>query len=126
MVVPYREEMAKRHLKVTGDLGRVVFVVRISVCYLSKHRPAKTSSRSTISETPSRSRQASGTPMSSTTWLAGTTLRSKRYPRRMAPVCPANRWIRNFSLEDVHIEGAERIAEAVAKYDVDRFIHVSS
>lgn len=33
---------------------------------------------------------------------------------------------RNFSLEDVHIEGTERIAEAVAKYDVDRFIHVSS
>jgi len=26
----------------------------------------------------------------------------------------------------VHIEGAERIAEAVAKYDVDRFVHVSS
>lgn len=37
----------------------------------------------------------------------------------------ANRF-RNFDLEDVHIEGAERIAEAVAKYDVDRFIHVSS
>ena len=33
---------------------------------------------------------------------------------------------RNFTLEDVHVEGAERIAEAVAKYDVDRFIHVSS
>lgn len=33
---------------------------------------------------------------------------------------------RNYSLEDVHIQGAERIAEAVAKYDVDRFIHVSS
>jgi NADH dehydrogenase (ubiquinone) 1 alpha subcomplex subunit 9 len=33
---------------------------------------------------------------------------------------------RNFSLEDVHVEGVERIAEAVAKYDVDRFIHVSS
>lgn len=28
VVVPFREEMAKRHLKVTGDLGRVVFVVR--------------------------------------------------------------------------------------------------
>ena len=27
MVIPYREEMAKRHLKVTGDLGKVVFVV---------------------------------------------------------------------------------------------------
>jgi NADH dehydrogenase (ubiquinone) 1 alpha subcomplex subunit 9 len=24
------------------------------------------------------------------------------------------------------VEGTERIAEAVAKYDVDRFIHVSS
>lgn len=33
---------------------------------------------------------------------------------------------RNFSLEDVHVEGTERIAEAVAKYDVDRYIHVSS
>ena len=30
------------------------------------------------------------------------------------------------SLEDVNVEGAERIAEAVAKYDIDRFIHVSS
>ena len=34
--------------------------------------------------------------------------------------------VRNFSLEDVHVEGTERIAEAVAKYDVDRFVHVSS
>jgi NADH dehydrogenase (ubiquinone) 1 alpha subcomplex subunit 9 len=33
---------------------------------------------------------------------------------------------RNFSLEDVHVEGAARISEAVAKYDVDRFVHVSS
>ncbi len=33
---------------------------------------------------------------------------------------------RNFSYADVHVDGAERIAEAVAKYDVDRFIHVSS
>lgn len=29
-------------------------------------------------------------------------------------------------MEDVHVEGAERIADAVAKYDVDRFVHVSS
>ena len=28
VVVPYREEMTKRHLKLTGDLGRVVFMVR--------------------------------------------------------------------------------------------------
>ena len=33
---------------------------------------------------------------------------------------------RNYSLEDVHVEGTERIVEAVAKYDVDRYIHVSS
>jgi NADH dehydrogenase (ubiquinone) 1 alpha subcomplex subunit 9 len=33
---------------------------------------------------------------------------------------------KNFTYEDVHVDGAERIAEAVAKYDVDRFIHVSS
>lgn len=29
MVVPFREEMAKRDLKVTGDLGRVVFIVSL-------------------------------------------------------------------------------------------------
>ena len=29
VIVPFREEMAKRHLKVTGDLGRVVFMVEI-------------------------------------------------------------------------------------------------
>lgn len=33
---------------------------------------------------------------------------------------------RNFTLEDVHVEGTERITEAAAKYDVDRYIHVSS
>lgn len=27
VIVPFREEMAKRHLKVTGDLGRVQFLV---------------------------------------------------------------------------------------------------
>jgi NADH dehydrogenase (ubiquinone) 1 alpha subcomplex subunit 9 len=33
---------------------------------------------------------------------------------------------KNFDLEDVNVWGAARIAEAVAKYDVDRFVHVSS
>jgi NADH dehydrogenase (ubiquinone) 1 alpha subcomplex subunit 9 len=33
---------------------------------------------------------------------------------------------RNFDLEDVHVEGVERIVEAVAKYDIDRFVHISS
>jgi NADH dehydrogenase (ubiquinone) 1 alpha subcomplex subunit 9 len=34
VVVPYREEMAKRHLKLTGDLGRVVFMVRSILFWL--------------------------------------------------------------------------------------------
>ena len=29
-------------------------------------------------------------------------------------------------MEDVHVAGTERIVEAVAKYDIDRFVHVSS
>ena len=33
---------------------------------------------------------------------------------------------RNFTYTDVHVDGTERIVEAVAKYDIDRFIHVSS
>jgi len=33
-VVPFREEMAKRFLKVTGDLGRVVFMVRMKQKHL--------------------------------------------------------------------------------------------
>lgn len=33
---------------------------------------------------------------------------------------------KNFDFEDVHVEGTHRIASAVAKYDVDRFVHVSS
>lgn len=38
----------------------------------------------------------------------------------------ANIVARNFTLEDVHVESTERIVEAAAKYDVDRYIHVSS
>ncbi|KAK4240747.1 NAD(P)-binding protein [Achaetomium macrosporum] len=89
VVVPYREEMAKRHLKVTGDLGRVVFL---------EYDLRNTQS---IEESVRHSDVVYN--------LVG-----RNYPTK------------NFSLADVHIEGTERIAEAVAKYDVDRFIHVSS
>ncbi|KAH8887063.1 NAD(P)-binding protein [Thozetella sp. PMI_491] len=89
VIVPYREEMAKRHLKVTGDLGRVVFIE------YDLHN--------------TESIEASVRHSDVVYNLAG-----RNYPTK------------NFSLEDVHVEGAERIAEAVAKYDVDRFIHVSS
>lgn len=61
--------------------------------------------------------------MLSTTWLGATTRQSEL--SRMYEECLADR-SRNFTLEDVHVEGTERIVEAVAKYDVDRYIHVSS
>ncbi|KAK0713798.1 hypothetical protein B0T26DRAFT_718406 [Lasiosphaeria miniovina] len=89
VIVPFREEMAKRHLKVTGDLGRVVFI---------EYDLHNTQS---IEESVRHSDVVYN--------LVG-----RNYPTK------------NFSLEDVHVEGSERIAEAVAKYDVDRFIHVSS
>ncbi|KAI0443073.1 putative N6-adenine methyltransferase-domain-containing protein [Xylaria telfairii] len=89
VIIPYREEMAKRHLKVTGDLGRVVFVE------YDLHN--------------TESIEASVRHSDVVYNLIG-----RNYPTK------------NFSLEDVHVEGTERIAEAVAKYDVDRYIHVSS
>jgi NADH dehydrogenase (ubiquinone) 1 alpha subcomplex subunit 9 len=89
VVVPFREEMAKRHLKVTGDLGRVVFM------------EFDLRNTASIEESVRHSDIVYN-------------LIGRDYPTK------------NFDLEDVHIEGAERIAEAVAKYDVDRFVHVSS
>ncbi|EFW99709.1 NADH-ubiquinone oxidoreductase [Grosmannia clavigera kw1407] len=89
VVVPFREEMTKRHLKVSGDLGRVIFM---------EYDLRNTAS---IEESVRHSDVVYN--------LVG-----RNYPTK------------NFTLEDVHVEGAERIAEAVAKYDVDRFIHVSS
>ena len=63
--------------------------------------------------------------MSCTTWSAGTILLSTR--QDVTTDCiRTDSGSRNFSLEDVHVEGTERIVEAVAKYDVDRYIHVSS
>ncbi|OBT90831.1 NADH-ubiquinone oxidoreductase 40 kDa subunit, mitochondrial [Pseudogymnoascus sp. 03VT05] len=89
VIIPYREEMAKRHLKVTGDLGRVIFM---------EYDLRNTES---LEESVRHSDIVYN--------LVG-----RSYPTK------------NFDLEDVHVEGAERIADAVAKYDVDRFVHVSS
>lgn len=89
VVVPFREEMGKRHLKVSGDLGRVVF---------TEYDLRNTDS---IEESVRHSDMVFN-------------LTGRDYPTK------------NFDLEDVHVEGTHRIASAVAKYDVDRFIHVSS
>ncbi|KAK8221985.1 Protein-lysine N-methyltransferase efm5 [Zalaria obscura] len=89
VVVPFREEMAKRHLKVSGDLGRVVFL---------EYDLRNTAS---IEE-------------------------SVRHSDIVYNLVGRDYSTKNFDLEDVHVEGAHRIASAVAKYDVDRFVHVSS
>lgn len=89
MVIPYREDMAKRHLKVSGDLGRVTFI-----------------------EFDLRNTQSIEESVRHSDMVFN--LIGRKYPTK------------NFSLFDVNVEGVERIAEAVAKYDVDRFIHMSS
>ncbi|KAI1646904.1 NAD(P)-binding protein [Daldinia loculata] len=89
VVIPFREEMARRHLKVTGDLGRVVFIEYD--LYNTESIEASVRHSDIVYN------------------LVG-----RNYPTK------------NYSLEDVHVEGTERIAEAVAKYDVDRYVHVSS
>lgn len=89
VVIPYREDMAKRHLKVSGDLGRVTFI-----------------------EFDLRNTQSIEESVRHSDMVFN--LIGRKYPTK------------NFSLFDVNVEGVERIAEAVAKYDVDRFIHMSS
>lgn len=87
--MPFREEMAKRHLKVAGDLGRVIFI------------EMDLRNTASIEESVRHSDIVYN-------------LIGRDYPTK------------NFDLSDVHVEGTERIAEAVAKYDIDRFVQVSS
>lgn len=89
VVIPYREEMAKRHLKVTGDLGRVNFI-----------------------EFDVRNTQSIEESVRHSDMVFN--LIGRNYPTK------------NFSIWQANVESVERIAEAVAKYDVDRFIHLSS
>ncbi|KAN0083589.1 hypothetical protein V8E54_002677 [Elaphomyces granulatus] len=107
VVVPFREEMTKRHLKLTGDLGRVVFMVGIEIVTKYLHVLSFD-----IQEYDLRNTQSIEESVRHSDVVYN--LVGRQYPTK------------NFSYEDVHVDGAERIAEAVAKYDIDRFIHVSS
>ncbi|KAL6709487.1 Protein-lysine N-methyltransferase efm5 [Coniothyrium glycines] len=89
VIIPFREEMAKRHLKVAGDLGRVIFM-----------------------EMDLRNTQSIEESVRHSDIVYN--LIGRDYPTK------------NFDFEDVHVEGTERIVEAVAKYDIDRFVQVSS
>ncbi|KAF5102284.1 hypothetical protein D0Z00_000467 [Geotrichum galactomycetum] len=88
-VVPYREEMKKRHLKVQGDLGVVNFV-----------------------EMDIRNVQSIEDSVKHSDIVFN--LMGREYPTK------------NFSYDDIHVEGARRVAQAVAKYNVARFVHVSA
>jgi len=81
--------MAKRHLKVAGDLGRVIFI------------EMDLRNTASIEESVRHSDIVYN-------------LIGRDYPTK------------NFDLEDVHVAGTERIVESVAKYDIDRYVHVSS
>lgn len=89
VVVPYREEMAKRHLKVTGDLGVVNFL-EMDLRNLESIDEAVRHSDIVVN-------------------LIGREYETK-----------------NFNYYDVHVEGARRIAEAVKKHNIARYIHVSA
>jgi NADH dehydrogenase (ubiquinone) 1 alpha subcomplex subunit 9 len=89
VIVPFREDMAKRHLKVAGDLGRIIFI------------EMDLRNTASIEESVRHSDIVYN-------------LIGRDYPTK------------NFDLEDVHVEGTERIVDAVAKYDIDRFVQVSS
>ncbi|KAF3907142.1 hypothetical protein ABW21_db0205426 [Orbilia brochopaga] len=89
VVIPYREEMWKRHLKVTGDLGRITFL-----------------------EFDLRNTQSID--------------ESVRHSDIVINLIGRDYETKNFKFWDVHVEGTQRIVEAVAKYDVDRYIHVST
>jgi NADH dehydrogenase (ubiquinone) 1 alpha subcomplex subunit 9 len=88
-VVPFREEMSKRHLKVTGDLGVVNFI-EFDLRNLKSIEEAV------------------------------------RHSDIVFNLIGKNSPTKNFTFDDVHVEGARRIANAVKKYNVSRFVHVSS
>jgi NADH dehydrogenase (ubiquinone) 1 alpha subcomplex subunit 9 len=89
VIIPYRDDMSKRFLKVSADLGRMSFM-----------------------EFDLRNTQSIEESVRHSDIVYN--LIGRNYPTK------------NFSLFDVNVESVERIAEACAKYDIDRFIHVSS
>lgn len=89
VVIPYREEASKRHLKVSADLGQMTFL-----------------------EMDLRNQQSIE--------------ESVRHSDIVYSLIGRDYETKNFTYRDVHVEGTRAIAEAVAKYDVDRFVCVSS
>lgn len=125
VVVPFRDEYSKRHLKPTGDLGRVWMTVRHAHTHETS-QPLMVAQRNSIYAIRSLLKSVCAIRILSTTWSDEITPRSSFFLHIELQRFARTDRVRNFDLEDVHVEGAARIAEAVAKYDVDRFVHVSS
>ncbi|GAO52078.1 NAD(P)-binding protein [Saitoella complicata NRRL Y-17804] len=89
VVIPWRDEDAKRHLKVSGDLGQVV-----------------------MHEFDLRNTESIESAV--------------RHSDIVYNLIGRDWETKNFKFHDVHIDGAARIAESCAKYDVDRLVHVSA
>ncbi|GMM34353.1 hypothetical protein DASC09_016780 [Saccharomycopsis crataegensis] len=88
-VVPYRDDMKKRFLKVCGDLGVVNFV-EFDLRNLKSIED------------------------------------SVKHSDIVFNCIGAEANTKNFSMADVNIEGARRVAQAVKDYGVPRYVHVSS
>ncbi|BFZ56458.1 Protein-lysine N-methyltransferase efm5 [Savitreella phatthalungensis] len=89
VIIPHRDDMRKRDLKVSGDLGQVIPM------------EFALTNRQSIEE-------------------------AVRHSNIVYNLIGRDYETKNFDFEQVHVQGARRIAEACAKYDVDRFVHVSA
>jgi NADH dehydrogenase (ubiquinone) 1 alpha subcomplex subunit 9 len=89
VVVPFRDDFSKRHLKVNGDLGQVVMI------------EFDLRNRKSVEDSVKHSDIVYN--------LIGREWETK-----------------NWSFEQLHGQGTQRIAEACAKYNVDRFVQLSA
>lgn len=89
VVVPFRDDFSKRHLKVSADLGQM-----------------------SMMEFDLRNRECIED--------------SVKHSDIVYNLIGRDYEIKNFSFDAVHHQATQRIAEACAKYDVDRFVQVSA
>lgn len=89
VVIPYRDDFSKRHLKVNGDLGQI-----------------------SMMEFDLRNRECIEA--------------SVRHSDIVYNLIGRDYETKNFTFDAVHHQATQRIAEACAKYDVDRFVQVSA
>ncbi|KTW27956.1 uncharacterized protein T551_02923 [Pneumocystis jirovecii RU7] len=103
VIIPWRDQDSKRHLKILGDLGQIVMM------------EFDLRNKTSIEESVRHSNIVYN--------LIGRDYETK-YNFVINRNPPTNN--RNFSYKDVHVYGAAAIAEACVKYNIDRLIHISA